>query len=359
MNKLPKREESLDILEGKVQVPKELLMDIKMRYSKELTYSKNVFVPLTRVCRNRCGYCTFRREAIPDGNLMSKEDVRELVLRADRMGCHEALLTFGERADDHREVRDELSNMGYDSMVEYIYDISKMINDTSGLMVHTNAGLLNGEELRMLKEVNASMGLMLETSSERLMHTIAHMHSPGKDPKKRADMMEAAGRLRIPFTTGILIGIGETSEEILNSMLEIRRIQDRWGHLQEIIVQNFVPKNGTPMASYKGPGLEKMRQVISLARLMFPDMAIQLPPNLNRENVRELIGYGIDDLGGVSPISIDHVNPESPWPMEIIGDMRLNERLPVYPRFISKEFLSERVYKRAMGITDGSGYVRK
>jgi len=358
MDNLPSKEESLEILIGKRKISLDVLMEVKYSYSKELTFSRNVFIPLTRVCRNRCGYCTFRRDVAHEKNVMGPSEVHELAKRADGIGCHEVLFTYGERADENQVVKDELEHYGFDSMTSYVYELSEKIVERTNMLVHTNAGLLKDYELKKLRDVTASMGLMLESSSVRLMGMVAHRESPGKEPQKRKDMIRRAGKLRIPFTTGLLIGIGETDEEIYRSLMDIRRIQDRYGHIQEIIVQNFVPKSGTPMAHLSGPGLQKICSVLTLARLIFPDVAIQLPPNLNSDRVREMLPYGIDDLGGISPISIDHVNPESPWPLQFISELGLRERLPVYPRFIDKGFLSDTNYRKALDLIDGSGYAR-
>jgi FO synthase subunit 1 len=340
-------------------VGREMLMSIKRNYSRYLTYSRNVFIPLTRVCRNRCGYCTFRRDVDKQGNLMSEEEVMGLVRRAEEKGCHEALLTYGESADEMITVKKELEERGYRSMTELTYEISRQIVEESQLMVHTNAGLLSrGEQIR-LRKVTASMGLMLESSSERLMGTIAHADSPGKDPSKRKLMIEQAGELKIPFTTGLLIGIGETDEEIYSSLKDLRAIQDEHGHLQEIIIQNFLPKPNTPMERYSAPSYERMASVVALARMMFPDLAIQLPPNLNIGRIMDFLALGVDDLGGLSPVSIDHVNPEMPWPIGLLEKKDIKERLPTYPQFIDKEYLSDINYNKALSLIDDSGYVRK
>jgi len=359
MNAIISKDAALSILQGEQKVSNDTLMGIKNDYSDLVTYSKNIFLPLTRLCRNKCGYCTFRKEPKGPHNIMGKEEILSLVRSGQRNKCHEALFTFGERAETYSVACEELDSYGYGSMAEYIYDISMEIMETSDLLVHTNAGLLRRSELRLLREANASMGLMLESSSERLMEKEAHKNSPGKEPRLRLEMMRNAGKMKIPFTTGVLIGIGETDLEIYQSLLDIRKMADRHGNIQEIIIQNFVPKNNSPMEGFQPPSLEKIMSVISLARMMFPDISIQLPPNLNRKNLMELMGLGVDDLGGVSPITPDHVNPESPWPVKMIEKLGLVERLPVYPKFISKEFLSEIVYKKAIGLVSDDGFVRR
>ena len=316
-----------------------------------VTYSRNIFIPLTRACRNRCGYCTFRSDT-PEPPLLEPEDVMGEVRRALSLGCTEALFTFGEDAHEFPGVRDKLESLGFGDMTDYTYHLCELTLD-AGLLPHTNMGVIGYHELRMLKEVNASMGLMLESASPRLMETEAHRESPGKDPRLRIKMIEDAGRLRIPFTTGLLIGIGETLEERAESLLELRRIQDSYGHIQEIIIQNFRSKPGIPMENQREPSLLEMVKMVAVAKIMFPDVSIQVPPNLNRETGEVFLLAGADDWGGVSPISRDYVNPEAPWPeidelkriTESAG-FALEERLPVYRKFISREFLSSRVMER-------------
>jgi len=212
-----------------------------------------------------------------------------------------------------------------------------------------------------LKEVNASMGIMLENSSERLMKTVAHRDSPGKDPKKRLEMIENAGKLKIPFTTGILVGIGESSEEIVRSLMDIKGLSEKYGHIQEVIIQNFRSKRGIPMENFKEPSPLRMLKVILLAKMILPpEVSIQVPPNLNRETGQLFLLAGVDDWGGVSPITEDYINPEAPWPeietlreyTEEVG-YRLRERLPVYDRYISSEWLSERVLNKIYTVYKG------
>ncbi len=311
-----------------------------------VTYSRNIFIPITRACRNRCGYCTFRSDT-PDPPLMSPELIIQELEGARRAGCTEALFAFGEDAHQFPAVREELEGMGFDDMVDYTYHVCRMTLEETGLLPHTNMGVLSYRDLKRLREVNASMGLMLESSSPRLMYTDAHRESPGKDPELRLRTIRDAGRLRIPFTTGILVGIGETVEERADSLLELRRIQDRYGHIQEIIIQNFRSKEGIPMENHPEPPLLDMVRMVAVTSLLFPDVSVQVPPNLNRETGEVFLLAGADDWGGVSPVGRDHVNPEAPWPG--IEELRrvtesagfvLEERLPVYRRFISEEFLS-------------------
>jgi FO synthase subunit 1 len=326
-----------------------------LRDSNRITYSKNVFLPLTNICRNECGYCTFRRDPeLADATiLMQPKEVKDILHEANAYGCKEALFTFGENADQFTQVKDALEGLGFDSMSEYLYHLCQETIQETNLLPHSNPGIIKKKELEMLREVNASMGLMLESSSSRLMDTPAHQKSPGKEPKLRIKTIENAGKLRIPFTTGLLIGIGETIKERVDSLLEIRRIQDKYGHIQEIIIQNFKPKPGIPMEHQGEPSLADMIRMVAVTKLLFPDCGVQIPPNLNRQTAQIFLLAGADDWGGVSPLTKDYVNPEAPWPeldelrmiTEELG-FGLEERLPVYPKFIREDFLSEGIFRK-------------
>jgi FO synthase subunit 1 len=327
----------------------------QLRRDSIITYSKNVFLPLTNICRNECGYCTFRRDPeAPDAIvLMEPAEVMRIIEKSDTYGCKEALFTFGEYADQFNPVKEALDALGFNGMLEYLYDLCLNTLNRSKLLPHSNPGVLKKSELKKLKDVNASMGLMLETSSTRLMDSVAHEKSPGKNPKLRIKTIKNAGKLKIPFTTGLLIGIGETLEERADSLLEIRRIQERYGHIQEIIIQNFKPKPGIKMEAYPEPSMLDMILTVAVAKLIFPDCAVQVPPNLNNRNAQIFLLAGADDWGGVSPLTPDYVNPEAPWPeiselkmfTEELG-FRLKERLPVYPKYIDKEFLSDLILEK-------------
>ncbi|MGF7119581.1 7,8-didemethyl-8-hydroxy-5-deazariboflavin synthase subunit CofG [Methanobacterium oryzae] len=325
------------------------------RDTTKITYSKNVFLPITDICRNECGYCTFKKT--PDDEnariLMNKEEIFDILYKADEYKCKEALFTFGERPEETEEVKIALEELGYQNMIEYLYFICDETLKKTGLLPHSNPGILKKKELELLKEVNASMGLMLETTSKRLMKTIVHNKSPGKDPKLRIKSIENAGKLKIPFTTGLLIGIGETIEERAESLLEIKRLNDKYGHIQEIIIQNFKPKPGIPMESWKEPSLIEMIKMVAVTKLLFPDIGVQVPPNLNKRNAQIFLLAGADDWGGVSPLTKDYVNPEAPWPE--LNDLKqmteemgffLDERLPVYNKFISADYLSDKILNK-------------
>jgi FO synthase subunit 1 len=297
-----------------------------------ITFSRNVFIPLTTVCRNRCDYCGFRTP-VQEGCILPPREVGKILRHGAAMGCTEALFTFGERPEAEPGFSALLSALGHGTILDYCYGMCRQaIQD--GLLPHTNAGVLSYGEMDRLREVNASMGLMLETLAE----VPAHRNSPGKRPEERIRMMEDAGKLRIPFTTGILVGIGDTMGDREESFMLIRDLHRRYGHIQEVIVQNFCPKEDTPMAGSPVPSTDEMCVTIELAREILPaEVAVQIPPNL--ADASALIPCGVDDLGGVSPVTPDYINPEHPWPgieelERVAGTARLRERLCIYPRFI-------------------------
>jgi FO synthase subunit 1 len=297
-----------------------------------ITFSKNVFLPLTTVCRNRCGYCCFRTP-VQEGCIMDPAAARDVLARGAKAGCTEALFTFGEHPEMEPGFSDLISRLGYPDILAYCYDLCETAIGV-GILPHTNAGVLTYDEMARLREVNASMGLMLETTAR----VPAHARSPGKDPELRIAMIEDAGRLRIPFTTGLLLGIGETIADREESLMLIADLHRRYGHIQEVIIQNFCPKPGTPMGDTPGICSDEFCTVIMMARELLPDdIAVQIAPNL--ADVRELIPCGVNDLGGISPLTIDYVNPEHPWPQidrlrGLIGNRVLRERLCIYPQFI-------------------------
>lgn len=352
------KDDALAILGGTLDVEKDVLNSVKLSLSPYVTFSRNVFVPLTHACRNNCGYCNFRMKPGIKNNILKKKDAIAMIREAETLGCSEVLFTFGERPEVHAVVRRELSQMGYASIIEYLADLCEHITYGTSLFAHSNPGVLEKSEIADLKDINASMGLMLETSSERLMQEAAHKNSPGKDPKLRLESIRMAGKCKVAFTTGLLIGIGETNDEIYESLMSLRKIHDKYGHIQEIIIQNFVPKKGTLMQDVAPVSLEKLKNVIKVARLLFPDVALQVPPNLNKMHLMELLELGVDDLGGISPLTPDYVNPGYEWPKESMLPPSIRERLPIYPRFINKEYLSEHNYEKAMLKVDEKGFVK-
>jgi len=307
----------------------------KITMPRVITFSKNVFFPLTTVCHNRCGYCCFRTP-VGEECILLPDEVERTLSRGAALGCTEALFTFGERPGLEPGFTARLrETTGFSDILDYCEHLCRE-SIAAGLLPHTNAGILTYQEMDRLRLVNASMGLMLETTAR----VPGHANSPGKDPEIRIRMMEEAGMLRIPFTTGLLLGIGERMSDREESLAVIRDLSRRYGHIQEVIIQNFCPKEGTPMAGVTGVGSAEICETIRLARdILPPEVAIQIPPNL--ADASRLIDCGVDDLGGVSPLTIDYVNPEHPWPQvgelqAVIGDAILKERLCIYPRYIEK-----------------------
>ena len=314
-----------------------------------ISYSKNVFIPLTRLCRDKCGYCTFKIEPGEGELFVPPEEVVEIARKGSESGCTELLFVLGDKPELIYEVyRDALGEMGYKTTVEYLIDMCKAGLEQN-IFPHSNLGISTTEELEQLRETNPSMGLMLENISPRLLQKgEAHHGCPDKFPKLRMETMQRAGKLRIPWTSGILVGIGETWEERIDSLYAIRDLDEEYGHIQEIIIQNFTPTGGIAMANHYPPALIDMVKTVAIARLIFPDkMNIQVPPNLNLKDYPIFILAGADDLGGVSPLTIDYVNPDSPWPqieamensVTVMG-LGMRERLPVYPEYLTEEFVN-------------------
>ena len=336
------------------------------------TFSPKVFIPLTRLCRDFCHYCTFATtpRKLPQA-YMKVEEVLELAHAGVAMGCKEALFTLGEKPElRHPAARQELDEMGFETTLEYVAHVAKRVLNETGLLPHINAGCMTVDEIRLLRESSASMGIMLESSASRLCEKgQVHYGSPDKDPAVRLETLEIAGRENVAFTSGILIGIGETREERLDSLLDIRELHDRYGHIQEIIVQNFVPKQDTKMAKVQPPTHEDLLWTIAMARIIFgPTMSIQVPPNLNAGHLGTLVQAGINDWGGVSPLTPDHVNPESPWPhldeLELqtarAGKV-LQQRLTIYPRYLASmdRWLDKALTAPVLKLIDGAGFARE
>jgi FO synthase subunit 1 len=322
---------------------------------KFVTYTKNVFIPVTNMCRNNCAYCGFRRE-IGSGEdyLLLPADVKATLARAAGMGCREALFTYGDAPRDPKfDAR--LREIGYPSLTAYVRDLS-LYAISVGILPHTNGGVLPPEELRMLADLNASMGLMLETTAK---HLPAHSLSPLKDPEVRIRFMEEAGKLRMPFTTGILVGIGETWQDRKESLEAIRDIHRKYDHIQEVIVQNFVPKPHIRMAGIVPPTPADMVRAIRMAREILPeDISIQAPPNLT-DHLEEFLDAGAEDIGGISPVTQDYINPECAWPS--LDELRarglcLRERLPVYPKYVKRGWFGREVKPLIEKYADGDGY---
>ena len=309
-----------------------------------VTYSRKVFIPLTQLCRDVCHYCTFAKAPRSLTTAFLKpEKVVEIARAGQAAGCKEALFTLGDKPELRYETaRRELKELGFETTLEYLCAMAKLVFDETGLLPHLNPGVMNAGEIAALREVSVSMGIMLENVSERLgQRGGCHFGSPDKHPEIRLATIEEAGRQRVPFTSGILIGIGETRKERIESLLALRDLHRQYGHIQEIIIQNFRAKSGTKMAKSPEPDLAELQWSIAVARLIFgPAMNIQAPPNLSAGNAAELIGAGINDWGGVSPVTPDHVNPEAPWPhldelarLTASRGKLLVERLGIYPAY--------------------------
>ncbi|MGP3790584.1 5-amino-6-(D-ribitylamino)uracil--L-tyrosine 4-hydroxyphenyl transferase CofH [Pseudomonas sp. B392_1p] len=309
-----------------------------------VTYSRKVFLPLTRLCRDVCHYCTFSRQSPSvETAYLTLEQVLETARAGARMGCKEALITLGEKPElRYRAARQALDKMGFATTIDYVVHIAAAVFRETGLLPHVNAGCLTEDEVAKLRAVSPSMGIMLESASERLCQRGGpHFGSPDKLPAPRLATLEAAGRLNVPMTSGILIGIGETRRERIEALLALREVHERHGNLQEVIVQNFRAKCGTPMTKAPEPSLDELRWSIALARILFgPEMGIQAPPNLSAGGFGTLIDAGINDWGGVSPLTPDFVNPEAPWPHldkleqeTNAAGKHLQERLTIYPRY--------------------------
>src|SRR5208283_5204509 len=335
-----------------------------------ITYSRKVFLPLTNLCRDYCGYCTFRRDpGDPDAHTITPDEVMEVVRAGERMGCTEALFSLGDKPELlFPQMRDTLRRYGYRSTLHYLEAMCEKVLRESSLLPHPNPGLMSAEWLERLSRVAPSVGLMLETTSERLLaKNAAHDNAPDKDPAKRLRVIEDAGRRKIPFSTGILIGIGETPEERVDALVAIRDLHARYGHIQEVIVQNFRAKSGTPMAYWPEPDRGEMLRTVAVARLLMPKMNIQAPPNLSDPHFADLLDGGINDWGGVSPLTPDFINPEKPWPhLEELQKrtkekgFELRQRLPVYPEFAQQAAThSNLLAERLSSAADAEGYAQQ
>jgi len=341
----------------------------KSRNGNTVTYSRKVFIPLTNLCRDTCSYCTYKREPNDVKAIMMKpEQVLEIAQRGKKARCTEALLMTGERPEQkYEEAKQWLESLGFSSTVEYIIQMSELVLKKTGLLPHTNPGNMTKEEMMELRQSNPSLGMMLENVSERLCTKgMPHELAPSKNPKVRLKTLENAGQLKIPFTTGLLVGIGETPYELVDSLFAIKELHTKYGHIQEVIIQNFSPKPDTPMALAPTPTLNYMLKAVAIARIIMPSMNIQVPPNLNPSHYNRYLDAGINDWGGISPVTIDHVNPEFPWPR--IDDVKsaterkgfvFRARLPVYPEYISKDFLSNGVFERVTSLVDEQGLVKE
>src|ERR1051326_5477811 len=309
-----------------------------------ITYSKKVFIPLTNLCRDYCGYCTFRKDPGDAGaHTMTPEEVLGVARAGEKVGCTEALFSLGDKPElMFPEMRETLRQLGYKSTLHYLEAMCEMVLRETTLLPHPNPGLLSAEWISRLAAVSPSMGLMLETTNTAILAPgAAHDNAPDKVPAKRLRTIEEAGKQNVPFTTGLLIGIGESVEDRVDTLLAIRELHERYGHIQEVIVQNFRGKPEIPMAHWPEPSRGEMLRAVAVARLLLPEVNIQAPPNLSPPYYEELVDAGINDWGGISPLTPDFINPEKPWPhLEQLRvrtegkGFELRQRLPVYPEFV-------------------------
>ena len=336
-----------------------------------VTFSPKVFVPLTNLCRDFCGYCTFRKAPDePGAKTMTLDEVLSVVGQGKLLGCTEVLFSLGDKPEAiYPEMKQFLTERGHQRTLDYLHEACRAVVEETGLLPHSNPGIMGKGDLRRLREVNASMGLMLENVSDRLLLPGgAHDDAPDKKPALRLRAMDEAGKLRIPFTTGILIGIGESWAERVESLFAIRDLHQRYGHIQEVIIQNFRAKPTIPMRGHPDATRGDMIKTIALARLIFGGaMNLQAPPNLMPEGYELYLEAGLNDWGGVSPLTPDFINPEAPWPAlqrleekSAEAGFQLKARLPVYPEFIvqADTFLSLSMRSRVERLCDADGYVK-
>lgn len=340
-------------------------------HGPRVSYSRKVFIPLTRLCRDVCSYCTFAHAPQPGVRAyLTQEEVLDIARAGQAAGCTEALFTLGDKPElRYKAAREELAALGYATTIDYLHAMCKRVLHETTLLPHVNPGVMTRDEMARLREVSASQGLMLESTSERLCEKGGpHFGSPDKRPAARLEVLRLAGELKIPFTSGLLIGIGETRAERIDALLAIRDLHQRYGHIQEVIIQNFRAKPNTRMARMAHAPHEELLWTIAVARLILgAQMNIQAPPNLSAERCGELIDAGINDWGGVSPVTPDHVNPEAPWPA--VDELRrvtasrgkeLVARLPSYPAYVQNAAMwhDKAIATAIIRASDSEGYAR-
>ncbi|HXY78935.1 MAG TPA: 7,8-didemethyl-8-hydroxy-5-deazariboflavin synthase CofG [Candidatus Acidoferrales bacterium] len=334
-----------------------------------ITYSRKVFLPLTNLCRDYCGYCTFRRDPGEAGaHTMTPDEILEVARAGEKLRCTEALFSLGDKPElIFPEMRATLRRLGYKSTLHYLEAMCELVLRETSLLPHPNPGLLSAEWVARLAAVSPSMGLMLETTSPALLAKGgAHDDAPDKVPAKRLRVIEEAGKQNVPFTTGLLVGIGELAEDRVDTLIAIRDLQERYGHIQEVIVQNFRVKPAIPMAHWPEPSRGEMLRAVAVARLLLPNMNIQAPPNLSAPYYEELVDAGINDWGGVSPLTPDYINPEKPWPhleqLRLRTEAKgcsLRQRLPVYPEFVGPVVMRGGILSgKLRAAADGDGLAR-
>ena len=337
-----------------------------------ISYSRNIFIPLTKLCRDVCHYCTFAQPPRRgERAYMSIDEVLEIARAGAAAGCTEALFTLGDKPElRYKVAREELAALGHETTISYLAEVAGIVAEETGLLPHANPGIMTAEDIALLREVSVSQGIMLESVSRRLMEKgQVHHGSPDKEPAARLETIRLAGEQQVPFTSGILIGIGETRRERIESLLALREIHEAHGHIQELIIQNFRAKPDTKMANAPEPDFEDLLWTLAMARILFgPEIGVQAPPNLMPDSYGQLVAAGLSDWGGVSPVTIDHVNPEAPWPQleelrkqtEAAGH-HLAERLAVYPSYAtdSARWQSPKMATRVLRSMDADGFARE
>lgn len=364
------RQDVMGVYENALEDSRELFSvahDLRKKFKKDtVTFSKKAFFNIVNLCKDTCSYCTYKAEpGEAKLSLMSKQQIKELLQLAKKYGCVEALFVTGEQPEQkYQEARDWLKENGFKSTAEYLVHASELALE-SGLFPHTNAGNLSFEEMKELKKTNVSMGIMLENVSERLTERgMPHYLAASKRPKARLEVLENSGKLRIPMTTGILVGIGETIEEIIDSILAIKQLHQKYGNIQEVILQNFQPKSDTIMKDTPSTNENYFKTIVALSRIIMPEMNIQIPPNLSPKSYQSFLSVGINDWGGISPLTPDFVNPEFSWP-EISkveensknAGFELKCRFPIYPEFFS--FVSKELREKMAVIENEEGLVKE
>jgi FO synthase len=332
---------------------------------RTVTYSRKVFIPLTTLCNDTCTYCTFAKPPGAGGQYLEPDDVMAIVRAGQELDCTEALFTLGDRPEQRwPEAREFLAEHGHTTTLQYVQEMTERVAAETTLFPHANPGLIPDDALAALRPSNPSMGMMLENISPRLMEAgMPHHGAPDKEPGLRVATIEGAGRTKVPFTTGVLVGIGEEPEEVIESLFVLADLHETWGHIQEIIVQNFRAKADTPMRRSPEPTVHYFARAVAVARWIFgPEMNVQVPPNLT-ERYEIYLDAGINDWGGVSPLTIDWVNPEQPWPhlnelaaRTHAGGFDLKARLPVYPEFMTGEWLDPAMQVKVTNAVDERGY---
>ena len=369
-NKSINREEIIDIYQNSIKNSEELFSTAqKLRTENKnnsVTFSKKAFLNIINLCKDTCSYCTYKAEPGEEKiSLMSKQQTKEVLQLAKKYKCVEALFVTGEQPEKkYPEARNWLKENGFKSTVEYLIHSSELALEL-GLFPHTNAGNLNFDEMKELKKTNVSMGIMLENVSERLTKKgMPHYLASSKKPQTRLKILENSGKLKIPMTTGILVGIGETIEEIIDSILAIKQLHEKYGNIQEVILQNFQPKPDTIMKDTPSTNEEYFKKIVALSRIILPQMNIQIPPNLSPKSYQSFLQIGINDWGGISPLTPDFVNPEFSWPEINKVDenskksgFNLKCRFPIYPEFFS--FINKELRNKIADIENEDGYVKE